>query len=62
MNLQEFMNKPLNLFFENDHQKMEIFLNKGIEQPNEIEMDYYHQFRTRLLWHIKMEEKTFSGS
>ncbi|MBJ7881968.1 hypothetical protein [Gelidibacter salicanalis] len=52
------MNKPLHQFFENDHRQIDIFLNKAIEQPNDIEMKYYHQFRTRLLRHIKMEEKT----
>lgn len=51
------MSKPLHQFFENDHLQIDIFLNKAIEQSNEIEMNYYHQFRTRLLRHIKMEEK-----
>ena len=51
------MNKPLYQFFENDHRQIDVFLNKSLEQPNQIEMDSYHQFRTRLLRHIKMEEK-----
>ncbi len=52
------MKKPLHQFFENDHRQIDIFLNKAIEHPNEIDMTYYHQFRTRLLRHIKMEEKS----
>ena len=51
------MIRPLHQFFEEDHRQIEVFLNKAIEQPNQIEMNYYHQFRTRLLRHIKMEEK-----
>lgn len=52
------MNKPLHHFFEEDHNRIDDLLNKATEQPGEIEMDYYHQFRTQLLRHIKMEEKT----
>jgi hemerythrin superfamily protein len=52
------MNKPLHQFFTEDHHHIEELLNKAIEQPGEIKMNYYHQFRTRLLRHIKMEEKT----
>ena len=36
---------------------MENLLDKAIEQPGEIKMEYYHQFRSGLLRHIKMEEK-----
>ncbi|MEO8415528.1 MAG: hemerythrin domain-containing protein [Ginsengibacter sp.] len=52
------MNKPLHQFFTEDHHRIDKLLNKATEQPGEIEMNYYHQFRTRLLRHIKMEEKT----
>tara|TARA_R110000868_G_scaffold144150_1_gene362914 strand:- start:35582 stop:36097 length:516 start_codon:yes stop_codon:yes gene_type:complete len=52
------MNRPLHQFFEKDHRQIDLLLKKALEKPNEIEMDYYHQFRTRLLRHIKMEEKT----
>ncbi len=52
------MNKPLHQFFTEDHHRIDDLLNKAIEQPNEIDMDYYHQFRTQLLRHIKMEENT----
>ncbi len=54
----KFMNKPLHAFFANDHNRIDLLLEKATEQPNEIEMNYYHQFRTQLLRHIKMEEKT----
>ena len=52
------MNKPLHQFFTNDHHRLDKLLNKATEQPGAIEMNYYHQFRTGLLRHIKMEEKT----
>lgn len=52
------MNKSLHQFFTNDHHRLETLLNKATEQPGEIDMNYYHQFRTGLLRHIKMEEKT----
>ena len=51
------MNKPLYQFFTNDHRRIEDLLNKATEDPQAIQMDYYHQFRTGLLKHIKMEEK-----
>ncbi|HRV52782.1 MAG: hypothetical protein BWX95_00478 [Bacteroidetes bacterium ADurb.Bin141] len=50
------MNKPLYDFFTNDHHRVEGFLDKATEKPGEINMEYYHQFRTGLLKHIKMEE------
>lgn len=52
------MNKPLHQFFTNDHHRIDALLNKATEQPGEIDMNYYHQFRTQLLRHIKMEENT----
>jgi hemerythrin superfamily protein len=52
------MNKPLHQFFTKDHHRIETLLNKATEQLDEIKMEYYHQFRTGLLRHIKMEEKT----
>lgn len=52
------MNKPLHKFFTDDHNRLDKLLNKATENPDEIEMNYYHQFRTGLLRHIKMEEKT----
>ena len=54
---QETMNKPLHHFFENDHREIDLLLNKALKKPNEIDMEYYLQFRVRLLRHIKMEEK-----
>ena len=58
LEFQEFMNKPLHQFFTKDHHRLDELLEKATEQPDEIEMNYYHQFRTGLLRHIKMEEKT----
>lgn len=52
------MNKPLYQFFAEDHQYIEELLNRATAQPDEIDMNYYRLFRTRLLRHIKMEEKT----
>ena len=52
------MNKPLHQFFTQDHHRLENLLDKATAQPDEIDMDFYHQFRTGLLRHIKMEEKT----
>ena len=51
------MSKPLHQFFEEDHRQIDMLLKKAIAQPNAIEIDYYLQFRSRLLRHIKMEEK-----
>lgn len=51
------MNKPLYHFFTNDHNRIDQLLDKATENPAELETNYYHQFRTGLLKHIKMEEK-----
>lgn len=51
------MNKPLHQFFTRDHHRIDELLNKAV-QPDRIDSEYYHQFRTGLLRHIKMEEKT----
>jgi hypothetical protein len=51
------MNKPLYNFFTKDHRRIETLLDKATEKPGVIQMEYYHQFRTGLLRHIKMEEK-----
>jgi hypothetical protein len=52
------MNKPLHHFFTKDHHRIDTLLTQATEQTGEIKMEYYHQFRTGLLRHIKMEEKT----
>lgn len=52
------MNKPLHSFFTKDHHRLEALLDKATENAGSIQMDFYHQFRTGLLRHIKMEEKT----
>lgn len=51
------MNKPIYDFFTKDHRRVEDILEKAIEKPGEIQMDFYQKFRTGLLTHIKMEEK-----
>ncbi|HJW17009.1 MAG TPA: hemerythrin domain-containing protein [Flavisolibacter sp.] len=51
------MNNPLYQFFTNDHRRIEKLLEKAIADVNDIQMDYYHEFRSGLLKHIKMEEK-----
>ncbi len=51
------MNKPLYDYFTNDHHRVEGLLDKATAIEGLIEMEYYHQFRTGLLKHIKMEEK-----
>ncbi len=51
------MNKPLHKFFSDDHHRINLLLTKATENPNEINLNIYHQFRTQILRHIKMEEK-----
>lgn len=51
------MNKPLHKFFTEDHRRIEDLLDKATGNPDEYRMEYYQQFRTGLLTHIKMEEK-----
>ena len=53
------MNKLLYQFFTKDHRRIEDILNKATEDIQNIQMDYYHQFRSGLLKHIKMEERIF---
>ncbi|MBS1739347.1 MAG: hemerythrin domain-containing protein [Bacteroidetes bacterium] len=51
------MNKPLFDFFTNDHRRIETWLDKATKHPGKIDEESYHQFRTGLLKHIKMEER-----
>lgn len=51
------MNKPLYNYFTDDHHRLEKLLDKATANENELDENYYHQFRTGLLKHIKMEEK-----
>src|SRR6185437_194678 len=51
------MNKPLYQFFTIDHRSIDELLDKATVDPGNVQLDYYHQFRTGLLKHIKMEEK-----
>lgn len=52
------MNKPLHQFFTEDHHRIDKLLDKATAHRDEIDMNYYHHFRTQLLRHIKMEENT----
>lgn len=51
------MNKPIHDFFTNDHHRLDKILNSAIADIENIDPELYHQFRTGLLKHIKMEEK-----
>lgn len=51
------MNRTVYDFFEKDHRRIETLLDKATKKPDGIETELYHQFRTGLLKHIKMEEK-----
>lgn len=51
------MNKRIYDYFEKDHRRIEAILDKACENIDNIDMDLYHQFRTGLLKHIKMEER-----
>ena len=51
------MSKPIYLYFTQDHRRLERLFDKATEKSNEIQEEYYHQFRVGLLKHIKMEEK-----
>jgi hypothetical protein len=51
------MDNQIYQFFTKDHRRIELLLEKATEDVNNIDMDYYHSFRTGLLKHIKMEEK-----
>jgi hemerythrin superfamily protein len=51
------MNRQLYQFFTEDHRRIDELLDRAIETPGEIRMEYYHRFRAGLLTHIKMEEK-----
>lgn len=51
------MNKVLYNYFTKDHQRIEALFEKAVADRNHIDEAIYHQFRTGLLKHIKMEEK-----
>ncbi|MCK9481605.1 MAG: hemerythrin domain-containing protein [Bacteroidia bacterium] len=51
------MNKALFHFFTNDHREIESLLDSADSASDAIKMQPYNEFRTRLLTHIKMEEK-----
>jgi hypothetical protein len=51
------MNKPIYQFFTNDHRRIDELLDKATADLTSVKEEYYQQFRTGLLKHIKMEEK-----
>jgi hypothetical protein len=51
------MNKPIYQFFTNDHRRIDELLDKATADLTPVKEEYYQQFRTGLLKHIKMEEK-----
>ena len=51
------MNKPIYQFFTNDHRRIDELLDKATTDLTSVKEEYYQQFRTGLLKHIKMEEK-----
>ncbi|MCC6384940.1 MAG: hemerythrin domain-containing protein [Bacteroidia bacterium] len=51
------LNKSLYTFFTEDHHRLEALLDKATATPGFVDPELYHQFRTGLLKHIKMEEK-----
>ncbi|MCO6497280.1 MAG: hemerythrin domain-containing protein [Chitinophagaceae bacterium] len=51
------MNTRLYDYFTADHRRIEDLFDRATEDVNNVKEDLYHQFRTGLLRHIKMEEK-----
>lgn len=51
------MSKPLHQFFTEDHHGIDTLLSRAHTGDDNIRMEYYLEFRIRLLTHIKMEEK-----
>lgn len=50
------MEKPIHQFFSKDHRRIDKLLDQATEDPNNIDLGLYEQFRVGLLTHIKMEE------
>lgn len=51
------MNRPIYDYFAKDHERLEGIFEKAVSDPENIDEELYHTFRTGLLKHIKMEEK-----
>ena len=51
------MNTPLHHFFTTDHHRLDELLDQATSNSGKLDENAYHQFRTGLLKHIKMEEK-----
>ena len=50
------MKKPIHEFFSKDHRRVDLLLEKAIQDLDNIDMKVYQEFRIALLTHIKMEE------
>ncbi len=50
------MEKPIHDFFSKDHRRVDLLLEKAIQDLDNINMEIYQEFRIALLTHIKMEE------
>ncbi len=51
------MNGRIHQYFTNDHHRLDALLEAATKNIENIDEVLYHQFRTGLLKHIKMEEK-----
>jgi len=51
------MTNKLFTFFNQDHREIEGILAAALSDPNQLDLEQYHDFRVRILTHIKMEEK-----
>lgn len=50
------MNKPIHDFFTTDHERIDQLLEEAVQDPENINLEKYQNFRIGLLTHIKMEE------
>lgn len=51
------MNRKIHQFLAEDHSRLDDLLAQAMQNPDHIDLEIYHQLRTGLLKHIKMEEK-----
>jgi hypothetical protein len=51
------METSLYAYFTNDHERLDFFLSHSVQKDGKINLSMYHQFRTGIFKHIKMEEK-----
>ena len=51
------MNGPLYQYLEQDHERIEQYLNSAVKNADAVDMEAYAQFRTGLARHIGIEER-----